>query len=349
MAYIVNNSVGTVVATIADGTIDTTSTSITLLGKGFNNYGEIVAEDWVHMLENFSSPTAPSNAIRGQLWFDTVSSRLKINKSDTFGSPDWEQVTQTIVSAVAPTPSTFDYGVGALWFDSVNGLLNISIDGTTWEVIKPIKTATGGEPTTVGAQAGDLFYDQDTKELKVLNPDYHGTAVAGWDVVGPPRYKGSVAPTTDLKDGLEWWDSDNKQLYMYDASTGHFRLIGPSTPSSSSPSVIGAGLETGSYTIEIDGKALLAMVIDDSIVGLWSREDFTPSAPIRELVASGTGNITAGVPATVVGPTRQWHFHNASDTGADLKIERGLNLSTIVGADTQPTVLHGTSTGALYT
>ena len=44
MAYIVNNTVGTVVATIADGTIDTTSSSITLLGKGFNNYGEIVAE-----------------------------------------------------------------------------------------------------------------------------------------------------------------------------------------------------------------------------------------------------------------------------------------------------------------
>ena len=65
MAYIVNNTVGTVIATIADGTIDVASTSITLLGKGFNNYGEIVAEDWVHMLEHFSSPSAPAAASHG--------------------------------------------------------------------------------------------------------------------------------------------------------------------------------------------------------------------------------------------------------------------------------------------
>jgi hypothetical protein len=349
MAYIVNNRVGTVVATIADGTIDTTSSSLTLLGKGFNNYGEIVAEDWIHIIENFASTTAPSNAILGQLWFDISSDTLKTNKSNTFGVPDWEEVTQTIVNAAEPTTISHDYGIGALWFDTVNNLLNISIDGIAWEVIKPIKTATGGEPAVIGTETGSLFYDQDTKELKVLNPDLHGTAVAGWDIIGPARYKGSIPPLAPRIDGDEWWDSDNKQLYMYDQGAGSYRLIGPSTPSAGSPSAIGLGFETGSFTIEIDGNSLVAMVVDDEILGLWSRIDFTPTVPIRELVASGTGTVAPGVPSSVVGPGRQWHFHNVAEVSPITDIERGLNLSTIVGGDTEPTVLHGTATQAQYT
>ncbi|KKK52705.1 hypothetical protein LCGC14_3102210, partial [marine sediment metagenome] len=82
MAYIVNKRDGTVVATVADGTIDTTSTSLTLLGKGFNNYGEIVAEDWVHLMEHFSNTTAPSNELRGQLWHDTTTDKIKVNISN---------------------------------------------------------------------------------------------------------------------------------------------------------------------------------------------------------------------------------------------------------------------------
>lgn len=347
MAYIVNNTVGTVIATIADGTIDTTSTSLTLLGKGFNNYGEIVAEDWIHMLEHFASSVAPSNALRGQLWFDTTIGRLKVNTSDTIGSPSWVELTQTIVSGVEPTPGSHGYGVGGLWYDTANSLLNISIDGTAWTVVKTSKSSPGGEPLVAESETGDLFYDQDTKELKVLNPNLHGTASAGWDVVGPARYKGGTAPTSP-KDGDEWWDSDNKQLKIYDSGAGAYRLIGPATPSGFNSTVIGAGLETGNYPVDVDGRALLMMVVDDDIVGIWSKEDFTPSAPIRELVASGTGTVVAGVPDIIVGPARQWHFHNATDTGADLKIERGLNLSTIVGGDSEPTVLHGTSTKALY-
>ena len=59
MAYIVNRRDGTVIATIADGTLDTKATSITLLGKGFNNYGEIIAEDYVHMIEHFAAVDTP--------------------------------------------------------------------------------------------------------------------------------------------------------------------------------------------------------------------------------------------------------------------------------------------------
>ena len=40
MAYKINNTFGTLLVTLADGTIDTTTTDITLIGKGYAGFGE---------------------------------------------------------------------------------------------------------------------------------------------------------------------------------------------------------------------------------------------------------------------------------------------------------------------
>lgn len=50
------------------------STSMLLYGRDVPNYGERIAENFVHLLENFAGPTAPQAPIEGQLWFDTGSS-----------------------------------------------------------------------------------------------------------------------------------------------------------------------------------------------------------------------------------------------------------------------------------
>ena len=52
--------------------LDSTSTSITLTGRGVNNYGEIQQENFIRLLENFASKTSPLNPTVGQLWFDGV-------------------------------------------------------------------------------------------------------------------------------------------------------------------------------------------------------------------------------------------------------------------------------------
>ena len=46
MAYIVNKTDGTAVVTITDGTIDNT-TSLTLFGKSYSGFGELLNEDLV--------------------------------------------------------------------------------------------------------------------------------------------------------------------------------------------------------------------------------------------------------------------------------------------------------------
>ena len=61
MAYTVGYSDSTKTAiNINDGELDNT-TDITLLGKNYARYGQIVAEDLLHMLENFASGTAPTS------------------------------------------------------------------------------------------------------------------------------------------------------------------------------------------------------------------------------------------------------------------------------------------------
>jgi hypothetical protein len=78
MSYEVNKTDTTPLGSVPDREADTTLTSISLLGKNYAGYGEIMAENLVHMLENFSSPIAPDNPIVGQLWWNDDTETLKI-------------------------------------------------------------------------------------------------------------------------------------------------------------------------------------------------------------------------------------------------------------------------------
>ena len=71
MSYIINNSRGNVVAVVADGTINTTSTSLGLVGRSTTEYGTQENENYVFLLENFARDTAPLNPILGQLWYNS--------------------------------------------------------------------------------------------------------------------------------------------------------------------------------------------------------------------------------------------------------------------------------------
>lgn len=82
MAYTIVKSDGTVLTTIADGTINTTSTSLGLPGRNFAGYGQTVDTNFVHQIENFAANTPPANPLRGQLWYDINNSLLKVCPTD---------------------------------------------------------------------------------------------------------------------------------------------------------------------------------------------------------------------------------------------------------------------------
>jgi hypothetical protein len=96
MAYTIVKSDGTVLTTIPDGTINTTSTSLGLPGRNYAGYGQYLDTDFVHMLENFASTTPPANPLKGQLWYDTNASTLKVCPADgTTNAAAWASLTST--------------------------------------------------------------------------------------------------------------------------------------------------------------------------------------------------------------------------------------------------------------
>jgi hypothetical protein len=82
MAYTIIKSNGQVLTTIADGTINTTSTSLGLPGRNYAGYGQALDTNFVHLVENFADSTPPPNPLRGQVWYDTNESILKVCPTD---------------------------------------------------------------------------------------------------------------------------------------------------------------------------------------------------------------------------------------------------------------------------
>ena len=127
MAYQINKTDGTIVATVADGQIDDRSTAITLIGKNYSGFGEIFNENLIQILENFADSTPPDNPIRGQIWFDSSQSKLKV-----YNGLDFVPVSSATISS--SQPSTL--ATGDLWYDNVRQQL-FFFDGTAAVLLAP--------------------------------------------------------------------------------------------------------------------------------------------------------------------------------------------------------------------
>jgi len=82
MSYVINNSRGQVLAVVPVGTVNTTATSLTLVGQGVTNYGTAENENYVYLLENFANSSAPLTPIAGQLWYNTGTGILSVYQLD---------------------------------------------------------------------------------------------------------------------------------------------------------------------------------------------------------------------------------------------------------------------------
>ena len=96
MAYTIVKSDGSVLTTIADGTINTTSTSLGLPGRNFAGYGQALNTNFAHIIENFADTNPPPNPLRGQLWFNTNNGILYVCPTDGEANAQaWLELTAT--------------------------------------------------------------------------------------------------------------------------------------------------------------------------------------------------------------------------------------------------------------
>lgn len=130
MPYIVNftDKDNKLPITVYDNT-SSTDTSLTFPGRNVTGYGQIIAENFLALLENFAKDTAPANPVEGQLWYDTNTARLKI-----WDSSLWKAASSIQTSGVEPP--TEESKVGELWVDTVNQQVYV-YSGTRWILVGP--------------------------------------------------------------------------------------------------------------------------------------------------------------------------------------------------------------------
>jgi len=144
MSYTINLTDGALFATIADGTINTSS-SMTLVGKNYAGYGNFLDTNFIHLLENGSNTTAPGAPLTGQLWWDSGNSLMKVYTGTTF-----KTISSATASATAPTNNV----TGDLWYDTVNQQLNVWT-GSAFLLVGPQFTAGQGTTGAIAATITD--------------------------------------------------------------------------------------------------------------------------------------------------------------------------------------------------
>ena len=161
MAYSVNftDAVNKTPIVIDDNSRNTVDSSLTFIGRNEASYGQAIAENFLHLLENFANNTPPNNPIEGQLWFDSGTNRLKINDS-TAGAANWRPAGGVHVEAVEPTnPLT-----GDVWVDTTNNQLFL-YTGAQFQLVGP--NFAGG--LKAGAQAEEVVDTQNITHTVIKN------------------------------------------------------------------------------------------------------------------------------------------------------------------------------------
>jgi hypothetical protein len=134
MSYTINLTDGTQLTQIVDGTIDQTTTDLTLIGKNSTGYGIYMNDNFVYLLENFANTTQPPNALTGQVWYDTTQNTLKVYNGSNFQNIGGAQVAPTIPSSIS---------TGDFWIDSTNAQLYFN-DGISNVLAGPIYSSSQG-------------------------------------------------------------------------------------------------------------------------------------------------------------------------------------------------------------
>lgn len=126
MPYNINKFNGAKVTTVEDGTVDSTL-DLKLVGKNYAGYGEIQNENFLHLLENFANTTPPPRKITGQLWYDSLSKKLKFYDGTQFRTTGGAEVGVTQPSGLSQ---------GDFWFNTSTNQL-FAWDGDEFVLVGP--------------------------------------------------------------------------------------------------------------------------------------------------------------------------------------------------------------------
>jgi len=189
MAYTVNKSNSSASPNqyiVQDGVINT-QTDLSFIGKGYAGYGESIAENFLHLLENFSNTSAPSKPIAGQLWWDSSNAKLQVYNGTAFQTAGG--------SAPYQSDAPSNMAAGDIWIDSGTGQM-FYYSGTSSVLVGP-PSSTG---TTNGFTYDTILDSGDNSQniTKLFN-DGNLIAVISEDTFTP---KTTLTGFASIKKGI---------------------------------------------------------------------------------------------------------------------------------------------------
>ena len=240
MAYTINTTDGTIFATVADGTINTTS-SLTLVGKNYAGYGEFLNENVLKLLESGANTTQPSAPLTGQLWFDKTAAVLKVYNGTLF---------KNLGSATASGSQPTSVVAGDLWFDSTNAQLKV-YDGSAFILVGPSFTAGSGTTGAIVDTIQDnvavdhvvvkMFVEDNIVAMISKDATFTpGAAVTGFATIGP-----GIQLSTAVSNAVFKGSATNAQTLDNLDSTDFLSAVGNDTTSGTLGVLNDTGLAVG--------------------------------------------------------------------------------------------------------
>ena len=132
MAYAISytDSVNKGTITVSDSTLNT-ETSLSLPGRYTTAYGQAISENFLHLLENFASSTAPQRPVEGQLWYDTSTG---VDQLKLYDGTIWQAAAG--LKKANSEPSVANSSAGDLWVNTGAQQLYL-FTGSTWILVGP--------------------------------------------------------------------------------------------------------------------------------------------------------------------------------------------------------------------
>ena len=125
--------------------MDTSTTSIALIGRNTVNFGLATNENFVALLQHFSSSTPPPSPLAGQIWFNSVTNVLNF-----YDGKIW--------NTLSP-PFDGDAGTAAVMISSVTPNIEILVTLSAGKIINAVSNfALDPADLPVYAQIGDATY-----------------------------------------------------------------------------------------------------------------------------------------------------------------------------------------------
>jgi hypothetical protein len=184
MAYVINRYNGTVLTNVQDGTVDQT-TELKFIGKNYAGYGEAQNENFLFLLENFAGTTAPGRPLSGMIWYDSVSSKLKI-----YDGSRWKTTSGAEVSTTEPV----GLSEGDLWWNNSTNQLYAKNSSNEWILVGPQQAGSGVTQmqsliltSTVSTTHAVIAATIEDNVIYIISPDEFtlaaSSAITGFDVI----------------------------------------------------------------------------------------------------------------------------------------------------------------------